>query len=404
MYRSLSRRAGGWAFALAGALGMGEVHAYAYDNCILADSNDTYVAHVVGTFRPAAQQYDFLTDWINLDHPEAWSCTRYTNEPDRKIEVQVKPWMPVSGIVQADYTLPEDGRIYSIYYDFATTNHHNKVVYIMRRRYTIKSASGYEWTGEWHATRHNNHNDVHQYDHFMALPHLDTYEISIESQVRLLKWLPSHAPNTNFPRTGEAIEFQVTNWRYWVTQHWGGWHAGLGLPMPQDYVHRPQRYSRVRVWFNREDKTCTTPSSEKLVLLPPVPRSAFDASNTAGTTPFTLELINCSAGITSIEYKLVPVRLAENSHNPTALETINWAATYSNGTLSNTGTATGVGVQVLDANGQHVDFDRTSRVVAFDSNPGPAASIPLQAQYIKTDANVTAGSVIAVMSVLYMYK
>jgi len=403
MYRHLSRRAGGWAFALGGTLGMGEAHAYAYDNCTLIDSNATYVAHVVGTFTSDAKKYDLLTDWITIDHPEAWSCTRYTNEPNKKIEVQVKPWMTLTSGWLENYTLPEDGEQYGIYYDFAN-GHNNKVVYIMRRRYTVKSASGYEWTGDWYATNSLNHNDIHQHDHSLALPHLDTYTVSIESQVRLLKWIPGHHPNTNFPRTGQAIEFQVTNWRYWVTQDWVGWHAGLGLPTPQDYGIRPQRYSRVRVWFNREDKTCTTPSSEKLVPLPTLPRSVFDSSSTAGNTPFTLELINCSADITSIEYKLVPVRLTENSHDPTALETINWATTYSNGILHNTGTATGIGVQVLDHHGQHVNFDRTSRRVAFDTNPGPTASIPLQAQYIKTGNTVTPGSVVAVMTVLYMYK
>jgi len=153
---------------------------------------------------------------------------------------------------------------------------------------------------------------------------------------------------------------------------------------------RPPRESIVRVWFNRDDKTCNTPAAGNLVILPTVQRSAFTGvGTTTGNTGFNLELVNCSPTISEIEYKLTPAPPHTPGHDPTVLETLTWATAYPDGTLppGSFSTATGVGVQVLDGSGNPVVFDRITRLAAPNYSAGdPTATIPLQAQYIQTGA------------------
>jgi len=204
--------------------------------------------------------------------------------------------------------------------------------------------------------------------------------------------LPANKGNL-FPRTGTAVQFKAIKWQFW-----------------SNGIFSPERSIEIRAWFNRDDTTCTTPDSQA-VTLPPTPRSAFDAGlgATVGNVGFDLILACGSAHITSIKYKLAPAPQHPTGHNPTLHEPPIWAS-YTNGTLPNiakTGAATGVGVQVLDHNGNVVTFDRTT-LLPFTPGPDFATSgqavIPLQAQYIRTGTPVTAGDVQAVMTVLYMYN
>jgi len=376
---------------------------YTYDNCTVQDSGSV-VAHVVGEFSANSKQKDMLTEWIDMPHPAAWSCTRYTSNPNRAIDILVKPFMP--GHFLANFNF--EGGSYTIYRSPPPAK--EQVGYIMKRRYTIKADNGFEWSSSWLPVRHDNDGGSHFHKYTLALPHLERYTVSIESQVRLLKWHYNKHKDNTFPNTGQAIEFNLATWRYWVAQQ-GAPPAHSGQPPVQDYGIRPKRYSSVRVWFNRDDRTCSTPVTDKTVLLPHVNTAEFVGVGTvAGNTPFTLDLSNCSPHIASIEYKLTPVRISAHGHNPTVLETTPWPLTTPQGTLplSPHSTATGVLVQVLDENGTPVRFDRTTRLVASTSGgytPGsPSGTISLQAQYLQTAPAVTAGSVYATMSVLYMYK
>jgi len=66
--------------------------AHAIDTCSFND-NATTVAHVVGTFESNSSQHDFLTDWIYLSHPDAWSCLHKTSNPKTTTEVILKAYM-----------------------------------------------------------------------------------------------------------------------------------------------------------------------------------------------------------------------------------------------------------------------------------------------------------------------
>jgi len=371
-----------------------QAHGHAlYDQCNYTDSG-TVTAHVVGNFEHNSKKKDPLTDWIEIPHPQAWTCTRYTSHPSKSIEVLVKNWMPP--VLQHAFKF--EGETYDVYQALSSTytHHSGGLGFIMKRRYTIESSSGYSWHSPWLPVRHDNAGGAHPpaLKHFLALPNKATYLVSLENQVRLFNWASTshHKPSQNFPKTGEVTEFEVTKHQYWTA------HSD---------VPARKRFSRIRAWFNRNDKTCTTLTAEKTVYLPTVGKDKFtDIGSTAGLTGFNLDLINCSENIKGIEYKLLPVRFVDGGHRPTALQTNDWSTVYANGTLSlsQNSSAKGVGIQILES-GNPVKFDRTSRLVVPGYSKGDtSASIPLQARYIQTEADVTAGTVYATMTVLYMYK
>jgi len=366
--------------------------AHALDVCALSgDHQAQTVVHAVGTFASDSPQHDFLTDWIYLSHPDAWTCLHKTANPKTTTEVILKARMSPASPVDSDFIV--DGENYGVYKSDTATD--SRIGFIVNRRYRIKAIDyDYDWESPWLPVRDNTDNGAHPdgYKHFLALPDGTSYTVSFESKIRLVKRPANGHKTNNFPRTGEVIEFRAVKWWYWRA-------SGGGLP---------ERYTRIRVWFNRDDKTCTTPSS-KTVYLRDVRTSEFSGEGSwAKETGFTLELTNCSSEVKKIKYKLAPVGLtgAPNYHQ-VALETIPWSLlTPEPGALPlGAGTtATGVHVQVLDGNGNPVKFDRTTMLVAPYTKGSGTASIPLQARYLQTGSTVTPGRVYATMSVLYMYN
>jgi len=363
-----------------------------HDTCTIND-HATTVAHVVGTFKETSPEHDPLTDWIDISHPNVWTCTRTGHKTKTKIKVILRPYM--SPATSVDDSFNFEGENYSVYSPYTTAD--TRIGYIMTRRYRIQADSGYDWTSPWLPLRVNNAGASHPPSHIhdLVLPDKDTYRVSIESRIRLLKRTHKkhHHPGKPFPRVGEAIEFQAVKWSYW--------RAGSS---------HPESFVRVRAWFNREDKTCTTPLAEKTVFLPKVQTTDFKGKvgeASAGNTGFNLTLNNCSDGVTGIEYKLTPVRITGSPEfHPMVRENPPWPLTPERGTLPLLphSTAKGVRVQVLDGNGIPVKFDRKTRLVAPYTQGDNGTSIPLQARYLKTEPTITPGSVYATMSVLYMYK
>jgi len=362
--------------------------AHAIDTCRLSgDTNPTMVVHAVGTFEENMGNNEFLTDWINISQPNAWTCKRTGTSDNQK--VILKPHMPPISPL-APHSLSVGGESYGIFTSGPFTIDHpneSRFGFIMTRRLCIDAKSGENWCTKWFPARADNIGGHHVTDHDLTLPDGDTYTVSFEYKIRLLK-----KPYTkDFPRAGEPIEFQAVHWQFYRP------NGGL----------EPSRRTRIRVWFNQSDKTCNTPASAQTVRLPNAPITAFNTRNTVNPVGFTLELTGCSQKIKGIQYKLAPAPMLANSHNPTVLETTPWAG-YTNGILPNIATtnpAKGVAIQVLDGNGNAVTFDRTTRQEITGYIPGsPRASIPLQAQYIKTGNAVTLGEVKASMTVLFMYQ
>jgi len=381
----------------AGLMALLCVHtAQAVDDCVLSgDINPTDIVHVVGEFESSSQQHDFLTDWVKISHPNAWSCTRKNEAATSKTKVIFKAYMlGIGGTEPVDHNFIVDGENYGVYRSGNAPNS-ERIGFIVTRQYHINASNGYSWSSPWLPVRRDTDNNAHPpgYEHELSLPNDTTYTVSFDYWIRLVKRPHDKATANDFPKTGQAIEFDAVAWSYYRAK-------GVLL--------QPYRHTRVRAWFNRKDNTCTTPVSQT-VKMDAVPISLFKGigqSPLPGTTPFKLALTDCSPSITGIDYKLAPASLHPNSHKPTLLETRRWHTIPHTGMLANTtGSATGVGVQVLDGNGSPVTFDTASKLTANTFTPGDTAiDIPLQARYIQTGNTVTPGTVHATMTVLYMYK
>jgi len=370
--------------------------AQAIDKCELSgDTNTPWIVHVVGTFASDTTYDDFLTDWIHISQPNAWTCTR-TLMPATPVaeEVILKAYMPPISPLPS-HIFPFGGENYHIFTSGAPNN--SRIGFIMTRRYRIQANSGYQWESPWLPARSSNTGGNHPagYNHMLKIPNNDTYTVSFEYKIRLLKKPYSKSSGNDFPKTDKVIEFEAVEW--WFYRANGG--------------HLPTRKTRIRAWFNRTDNTCTTPAYQ-LVLLDDVPLSTFINNGyigytpLVGTTPFTLKLTNCAPTISGIDYKVAPAGFHPNSHNPTVLETKRWHTIPHTGMLANTtGSATGVGIQVLDGNGLPIEFNTAARKTAPGFTQGDTGlDLQLQARYIQTANTVTPGTVYATMTVLYMYK
>jgi len=359
-----------------------------YDHCD-ATAPAIITTHVVATIPADAKSKDFLTDWFDIPHLQGWVCTRYTNLPHPKsqnpptLDIGLQTW-PNDGLFGPFQTSPDGAyRIYA-----TDSNHAKRMGYIMRRRMVIAAADGTSWESPWQAVRIPNHKDHTSQTHTLTLPHNTSYTVTIESQVRLLKW------NNTFPQAGDEAEFQVAQFKYWTQLKLGygpkPWESDSSIPPSQNVHARPSRSSRVKVTFNGDDRTCHT--ENQLVHLQPVPVSVFQTSGiTAGKVQFDLELTGCTPNTTGIKYMFIPTQTGPVS---------------SDGTLQNTGSASGVKVQILDENGTDpVPFNHIMTIPYSHYTPGAnTAKIPLQVQYLQSEQTVTAGDVQATMTVLYMYQ
>jgi len=273
------------------------------------------------------------------------------------------------------------------------------VGYIMRHRYHLKFSDNSEFDRGWQPLHHTRAYSAHYANHKLARPHLDTYTATFESQVRLVKTSPDATP---IPTTAIG-EFYAG-----IIYHWRGQLGPVVSGVPIQGALDPFTHIYLRGWVNNEDKTCNTPAT-KTVNMAPAAVSAFSgpigSSPVEGTTPFNLELTACSPDIVGIDYKLAPAGFQTTGHHPTVMEPTPWIQNHPNGKLANTGSATGVTVQILGDSDIPVVFNTQAMRVLTGFQPNKTTyTIPLKARYIKTANTVTPGSVRATMTVLYMYK
>lgn len=132
---------------------------------------------------------------------------------------------------------------------------------------------------------------------------------------------------------------------------------------------------------------CNVSSTSLSVALPTVSASAFAGKDsTTGATPFTIAG-DCPSGSTAT----LAITFTASSGVP---------AGYNN-VLASTGSATGLGVELRDGNGNTVVFGN-----AMGAGPAPsgALSIPYTAQYHAISSTVTAGSVAATATFTLSYQ
>lgn len=132
---------------------------------------------------------------------------------------------------------------------------------------------------------------------------------------------------------------------------------------------------------------CTASTNPISVQLPSVSSSAFaGAGKTAGTTSFNIQL-SCPTGATS----KLSITLAANNGT---------VAGYPN-ILKNTGTATGLGIQIQDGGGNPVTLGTATVIGTAVSGP---QSIPYLAAYYSTAASVGQGSVATAATFTLTYQ
>jgi type 1 fimbria pilin len=132
---------------------------------------------------------------------------------------------------------------------------------------------------------------------------------------------------------------------------------------------------------------CTVNTAAITVTLPTIGATALPSKDTTtGSTPFNIQL-TCPSGSTS----QLSIMFTASS---------GLAAGYTN-VLKSTGTATGVGVELLDGNSNSVVFNNTTVVGA---TPSGALSIPYTARYHAILNAVTAGSVAAKATFTLTYQ
>lgn len=133
--------------------------------------------------------------------------------------------------------------------------------------------------------------------------------------------------------------------------------------------------------------TLTGGASATAVTLPTVPTTALTtAGNTAGQTPFSLSVAGCSATATGgIHYTLTPSAYASNDN-----------------LLANTGTATYVGVEILEGSNPIAFAGAPHQTDNVTLNSG-AGSVSLAARYNAT-GTATAGTVISALNWTLVYN
>jgi len=356
-----------------------------YDNCTSV-APEIVTVQVTGTFQSTTPHLGFLTNWLDLPHLPAWECTTYRDDPATPLLVglltQISPsiYHPVFEHEGATYTIYQAGPL------------RNRVGYIIRQRPSLTPGMGqpHDWralnTANTNPTPDLNNPASDKMQSFTVLnAHETDYTVSIETQVRLLKWDPA---GTQFPTS----EFLIPPWTMasfmWWSQTIGGQFGNS--PAPQKMTLRPRRLSVINATFTpMATNSCNTPQSTTITL-PTLPKAEFDEGpgSTRGNTPFELELTGCDMNLTSIGYRLIAP--SQNLAYP--------------GTLVITGSASGVGLQVRHGNGDTATFGQTLTPVPGYSPGDFTATVPLQVRYIQTAAAVTPGTVAATMIVTYVYN
>ncbi len=132
---------------------------------------------------------------------------------------------------------------------------------------------------------------------------------------------------------------------------------------------------------------CNVSSTSLNVTLPTVATSAFSGKDsTAGPTPFNITM-TCPSGSTAT----LAIMFTASSGVP---------AGYNN-VLMNTGSATGLGVELRDGSANTVVFGNTTVV---GTTPSGALSIPYTARYHAISNTITAGSVAATATFTLSYQ
>jgi len=354
---------------------------YVYDLCNTGDHTAT--VYLEDTFKPHADRYDVLTDWLSYPPAPALSCTRYSKAASSQLKAWLRLASTMPGALQQNFNL--DGETYNIYPAGPGTN--PAIGYILRRRLVIDGANKvHPPQSNWIAL--NSASVSAQHTPFTVTHKNKTlYSVRVDAQVRLIRW----GKGGNFPSGDFVLDFPVATFKY-ETDITGKPPYNPSPEAPYNY-NRGKFHFRVNANIARSDKTCSTQYSPNPVRLPTVTASDLATKADEGETSFTLELTNCDADIVQIEYSLEPTVPGDTSDLAKGLLA-----------LSSNSTASGVMLQVLNEDGTPVSLIAGERVLVHGYHTGDSGiSIPLKVKYTQS-GDITVGRVYAAMNVLYTYK
>lgn len=211
----------------------------------------------------------------------------------------------------------------------------------------------------------------------------DSGAFSVASNLQLVYTGPYLPPNNS------SLTGQLSQWKIDICNNpnfWFGYYFGCNGPV----AARPVETFKINATILIQVPTCNVSagSVSKLVTLPNIASSQFSGvTSTAGTTPFSLQLTGCPTNL--------GVAITLNTGSPQANATGVIAP-------SGTGYASGVGVQIVNADGvTPVTFG-----TPIDTGTTTASNyaINLFARYYQTAATVSAGPVKGVATYTLNYQ
>ncbi|MEN2468963.1 fimbrial protein [Burkholderia sp. GS2Y] len=122
-------------------------------------------------------------------------------------------------------------------------------------------------------------------------------------------------------------------------------------------------------------------------------QSAFKGigSTTSPAIPVTVAVNACPSGLNTIQYQFIPVNAVLDSTNGVLA-------------LSSDSTASGIGLQLKDNNGNALKYNTQYTLTSYSKSTGGSYTIPLKATYYQTAASVKAGSANAVLTFTMTYQ
>lgn len=136
--------------------------------------------------------------------------------------------------------------------------------------------------------------------------------------------------------------------------------------------------------------TCSVPA--QTVVLPPVSLTSLQGVGaTSGQHAFNIQLENCPVGFNRVGHTLTAIG-GEVPNTPGALKP------------SVGSTATGVAIRLTDASHAPATFGTSLPVTNYSKVIGGAATVPMNASYVRTDTTVSPGTVKGAVQVLLDYQ
>jgi major type 1 subunit fimbrin (pilin) len=122
------------------------------------------------------------------------------------------------------------------------------------------------------------------------------------------------------------------------------------------------------------------------------PNTEFSgADSTTAAVSFNIALNSCPAGMNSIQYRIDPVTSVLNSGQSVVA-------------LDSSSSATGVGVQLLDAAGAVFPLSTQKTFSGYNAGTGGSYTIPMKARYYQTGTSVSGGAANSSMTFTMTYQ